>query len=408
MIEIAFWLAVATIVYAYFGFPALLALRARLCPRRHGEADITPTVSMVICAYNEADVIERKLDNLLSLDYPADRLEVIVASDGSDDGTDDLVRAYADRGVRLLPMARIGKIPALNAAVARTTGDILVFSDANSIYADDALRRLVAPFGDPEVGGVAGDQRYVRAGDGDDQVGADGVAGERVYWDFDRKWKVWQSLAGNVTSATGAIYAVRRVLFRDLPTGVTDDFANSTGVISQGHRLVFAADAAAYEHAVGTGDAEFRRKVRVMTRGFRGVWARRDLLDPRRHGFYAVQLFSHKIVRRLVVLPLLFLLPAAALLWDAGMLYRVALLAQLALYGAAALGAVAAGSRVGKLKPLAFPYYFCLVNLAALTAALNVVRGHSIDMWDPPRHGGEAGDGEAAAHAAAVPGARRA
>jgi cellulose synthase/poly-beta-1,6-N-acetylglucosamine synthase-like glycosyltransferase len=151
-----FWSSVGIIVYTYFVFPLLTVLRGKLRPQPYRSADITPPVSMIIAAYNEAESIGPKLDNILSLDYPKECLEVIIASDGSADGTDEIVRGYGEQGVMLLSLPRQGKAPALNTAVAASTGEILVFSDANSMYAPDAIRALVRPFADPEVGGVAG------------------------------------------------------------------------------------------------------------------------------------------------------------------------------------------------------------------------------------------------------------
>lgn len=373
-----FWSSVGLLLYTYFLFPLLVAVRAVLRPRPHRESDATPPVSVLIAAHNEAAVIGQKLDNLLSLDYPQDCLEVIVASDGSDDGTEDEVRAYADRGVRLLALPRQGKAAALNAAVARATGEILVFSDANSIYAPGALRALVRPFADPAVGGVAGNQVYRPAPDA-----SLAGQGEKQYWGLDRRLKRYESAAGNVISATGAIYAVRRELFTPVAEGVTDDFYTSTGVIAQGRRLVFAPEAIAYEAVAGRSGDEFGRKVRVITRGLRGVWLRRELLDPRRQGFYALQLFSHKVLRRLVAVPLLWLALISPLLWTRSWLYRLATLGQGLFYGLAAAGAglERSGRRLPKL--LALPTYFSLVNVAALQATLNVLRGRSIIIWEP-------------------------
>jgi glycosyltransferase involved in cell wall biosynthesis len=377
-----FWWALGVLAYTYIVFPLVVLLRAGLRPRPHGTADVTPSVTMVIAARNEAASIGAKLENLLSLDYPADRLEVVVASDGSDDGTDDIVRAYADRGVRLVSVPRVGKAPALDAAVAQATGDVLVFSDANSIYAPDALRALVRPFADPLVGGVAGDQRYLGAAD------TDAIAsGERSYWDLERRLKAAESLSGNVISATGAIYAVRRSLVGPVAPGVTDDFFTSTGVIAQGYRLVFAADAVAYEPVSKTAEIEVGRKVRVMTRGLRGVLLRRDLLDPRRHGFYALQLFTHKVLRRTMALPLLTIAVTSPLLWRHGALYRAATAGQAAFYALGAVGMLLAGRPLGRLKVLALPAFFTLVNVASLRAVWNVLRGRQIDRWEPRRSG---------------------
>src|SRR5688500_17660944 len=158
---VTFWSSVALIVYTYAVFPILVYLRGWLFRRPYKAADISPSVSMIIAAHNEVRSIGAKIDNILSLDYPRSSLEVVVASDGSNDGTDTIVRGYADQAVKVLSLPRQGKAPALNAAVAASTGDILVFSDANSMYAPDAIRALVRPFADAEVGGVAGNQCYI-------------------------------------------------------------------------------------------------------------------------------------------------------------------------------------------------------------------------------------------------------
>lgn len=375
-----FWGAAALAAYTYIGFPLLVVLRGLVRQRSYRSAAIEPTVSLIIAAHNEAKSIRGKLENVLALDYPAHRLEVVIASDGSTDGTDAIVQEYAGRGVRLLSLPRQGKAPALNAAVAASTGEILVFSDANSIYAPQAIRALVRPFADPAVGGVAGNQCYLKQG-----AAGKVNAGEHSYWDFDRKLKEYESMAGNTISATGAIYAIRRTLFQPVPGGVTDDFTLSTGVIAQGRRLVFAPDAIAYEPVSGTSEAEFARKVRVITRGLRAVQLRSELLNPFRYGFYALQLFSHKVLRRLVVLPLLVLALVTPLLWAKGRLYRLAALAEALFAGLAAAGYGLQHTSLGRKKPFAIPFYFVMVNFAALLAALNVVRGRKIERWEPQR-----------------------
>jgi glycosyltransferase involved in cell wall biosynthesis len=380
MRRILFWWATGLLAYTYVLFPLILVLRAALRPRPHASGDDAPSLTMVIAAHNEAASIGAKLENVLSLDYPADQLEIVVASDGSDDGTAEIVGGYVDGRVRLLSLPRLGKAATLNAAAAAAGGDVLVFSDANSMYAPDALRALVRPFADPHVGGVAGDQRYV----GEAATGAI-ASGEQRYWDLDRMLKAAESRGGNVISATGAIYAVRRSLFRPVVPGVTDDFFTSTGVIEQGYRLVFAPDAVAYEPVSKTGEIEFARKVRVMTRGLRGVALRRSLLDPRRHGFYAIQLLTHKLLRRVMVFPLALTAVTSPLLWRRGSLYQAATLAQGGVYGLGAAGVLLAGTPLGRRRIFMLPAFFCFVNAAALKATWNVVRGRRIDRWEPRR-----------------------
>jgi len=378
MTRTAFWLAAALAAYTYLCFPALVLVRAALRPRRHLRAPITPHLSVLIAARNEAPGIASKIDNLLSADYPADMLEVIVASDGSEDATVERARSRDDPRVRVLDLPRLGKARALNAAAADARGAVLVFTDANSMLAPGALRALVEPLADERIGGVAGDQRY------DVPESAAVTSGERGYWSFDRVLKRAESRGGNVISATGALYAVRRSLFRPVPDGVTDDFTISTAVICQGRRLVFAPDAVAHEPAGASAGAEFERKVRVMTRGLRAVLVRRELLDPRRHGFYALQLLSHKVLRRLMALPLIVIGASGARLARRGPVYRLAAAAEavvLCLGGAGLL----LERRSGAGRLLALPAYFCLVNLASLRAVWNVVRGRRIERWEPRR-----------------------
>jgi cellulose synthase/poly-beta-1,6-N-acetylglucosamine synthase-like glycosyltransferase len=379
---VAFWGAVAVLAYTYAGFPLLVLARAAVRPRPYRTGDVRPPVSVLIAAHNEATAIGPKLESVLAAAYPGGRREVIVASDGSDDGTEEVVRRYEDRGVRLLALPRVGKAAALNRAIAVATGEVLVFTDANSALEPDAVTALVRPFADPTVGGVAGDQRYRRRGDEAAVTG-----GERRYWDFDRLLKVAESRAGNAISATGALYAVRRELVGEVPEGVTDDFATSTGVIAAGARLVFAPDAVAWEPVAASGEVEFGRKVRVMTRGLRGVLVRRELLDVRRHGFYTVQLVSHKVLRRLMVVPLAVLAVASPALWRRGRLYRLATVGQVLFYGAGAAGLLAgsSGRRRGRGRLLAIPAFFCLVNAASVKACWNLVTGRRIDRWEPQR-----------------------
>lgn len=378
---IIFWAAVFFIVYTYIGFPLLVVLRGLLLgrPYRH-EEPANPPVSIVISAYNEAKSIAAKLDNILSLDHPQDRLEVVTASDGSTDGTDAIVERYKDFGVKVLSLPRVGKAAALNAAVNASRGELLIFSDANSMYKTDAIRELVRPFGDPMVGGVAGNQVYKS-----EISGGSSIDGEQAYWNFDRMLKRFQGRSGNTLAATGAIYAIRRSLFQPIPDGVSDDLFTSTGVIVQGYRLVFAPDAIAYEPVAATSQVEFGRKVRVIIRSWNAFIFRRELLNPFRYKFYSIQLFSHKILRYLVVFPLMVLFLVNPFLWEAGYIYQIAMIAQVAFYCCALFGLLLNQTRVGRKKILTIPFYFCMVNAASLIAIIHVIRGQQIKHWEPQR-----------------------
>jgi len=376
-----FWLAVALILYTYALFPLLVLVRGSLFARpvrTSPSQDPLPTVSVVIAAYNEEGHIGARIENLLGQEYPADSLRILIASDGSSDRTDEIVRSYADRGVQLIAGPRLGKGQTLNAAVAQATGDLLVFSDANTHFRPDAIRALVRPFADPGVGGVAGNQVYERD-PGDSRT----AQGEIAYWNFDRLMKDYQSRAGSVTSATGAIYAIRRESYRPVPPYAMDDFVISTGVVATGARLVFAADAVALEPVAVAAGAEFSRKIRVITQGLYAVRVMRELLNPLRHGFYAHQLMWHKILRRITVLPLLAILAVSPWLWQQGAVYQLAVGAELAVYCGLALGVALhqirpATSRLGSLA-----FYFCMVNAAALIAIVNNLGGRHILTWTP-------------------------
>ncbi len=384
--EVLFWAATVVLTYTLVGFPLLLWVRAKLRPRPIRSLPETPTVSLIVAAHNEEEVIAEKLRNIGELDYPSDRLQVIIASDGSTDGTCDIIRGFGGQR-KLLALPRVGKAAAMNSAVAEATGDILVFTDANSLFARRAIRELVAPFADPGIGGVAGDQRYTQRGDG---ISSASDGGERAYWNLDRYMKCWESRGGNIVSATGAIYAIRRDLFRQIPEGVTDDFATSTAVIVQGFRLVFAPDACSYEPVASDERGEFNRKVRIMTRGLRAVCLRRQLLNPLRHGFYSLQLFSHKVLRRLMVLPLAVMLLSSALLATSDTLYASLFSLQIAFYLVAAAGWLLRRRLPKRFRIALLPTYFCLVNLAALTALGHLLTGRSIRRWSPQRGSGRA------------------
>ena len=380
MSEIVFFTALSLIVYAYLLFPLLLLIRGLIWQRGYKTADITPRVSIVIVAYNEAESIRAKMENLLALDYPVDRREIIVASDGSDDGMNDIVRSYAEHGVRLLEFPRQGKAPALNAAVEQSSGDVLVFTDANSMFTAEALRKLVAPLADPQVGAVAGNQRYTRG------AGNTASIGERLYWKFDRALKLMQSKSGSVIAATGAIHAIRRELFQPAPSGVCDDFVISARAIEQGYRLAFEPEAIAEEPTAPSDGAEFSRRVRIIVRGLRALWVLRRLFNPFRYGFYSLQIASHKLLRWSTGWLLLILLGASLLLQGQGLFYTVVLWAQIACYGCAWLAFVSRNTSWARwCKPMAIPYYFCLVNLAIVRAWLHVLSGKRLDVWTSSR-----------------------
>ncbi|MFQ5605365.1 MAG: glycosyltransferase family 2 protein [bacterium] len=377
-----FWFSLFLLFYVYAGFAVLVIIVGSIRNLRVKKEKITPHVSLIIAAYNEEVSIAERLKNVLQLDYPKKLLEIIVASDGSDDATESIVSKYGDQGVKLLSRPRRGKIHALNDAVAEASGEILVFSDANSIYEKQALRELIANFADPQVGGVGGNTVYTRSADSDSCSQA-----EILYWTYDKWLKQKESLTGSIISAHGAIYAIRRKLYRpQTDSAITDDFAISTLVIEQGYRLVFEREARAYEVAIPAADREFWRKVRMMTRGLRGVMIRKKLLNPFRYGFYSIILFTHKFLRRLVSFMLLSLLLSSLLVMNSHPFYYFFAISQVLFYGLAGIGYLLRHQPIGRLRVLYIPFFYCLANSAALIAFMNILRGHQIERWQPQRH----------------------
>jgi glycosyl transferase family 2 len=371
-----FWGSVGVLAYAYAGFPLLVAARALVRNRPITAGDGLPSVTAVIPAHNETGIIEEKLENTLSVGYPPEKLEIIVASDGSDDGTNDVVRAHP-AGVRLLELPRVGKNAALNEAAAAARGEILVFTDADAKMTEHALHYLVAPFADPEVGGVAGERRH-----GDVSRPASRAAGSR------RLFRELLSRSGSMTSAEGQIYAVRRALVQPVPPNVPDDFWISTQVVAAGSRLVYEPRAATYPFVGATRVHDpFERKVRMTGPTLRALWLARGLLNPRAYGFYGLQLFSHKLLRRLVFVPVVGLAVTAPALSSRGRFYRLAALAQAGLHGAALAGLLLRGTRLGRLKALKAALAFDLGNAAAAVALAQQLRGRRPrdDMWAPQR-----------------------
>jgi len=374
---VAFWLLLALIGFAFFGFPLAVIFLGAVLRRRHRMEAVTPAVTVVIAAYNEAAGIGRKLANTTGQDYPAGQLEVVVIDDGSTDGTAAIVQAFADPRVRLVRLpVRSGKVSALNAALPLARGEILVLTDANSEFERGALRALVRSFADAAVGGVCGNQLNARGGSAL-------AMGERIYWEYDKLLKRMESWCGSIVAADGSIYAIRREHIEMIPSGVTDDFFLSTAVVKQGRRLVFDAEAKALEAPLERTKDHYRRRVRITEQALLSLWSRRELLNPLRTGAYAFVLAGHKVLRRLAAPAFLLLLPVSAFVVRAGGAYTVLAGAPLVVLALAAVGALARGRVARKL--LSIPYYFVLGSAATTVGIARFARGRRSLMWEPVR-----------------------
>lgn len=372
---VVFWLSLTVCFYIYFGYPALLYGLSRVRARAIHHREFFPPVSIIVAVYNEEKFIQQKIENALSVDYPGP-IELVIASDGSTDRTIEIASAYRDRA-RILELERRGKAFALNDAARVAAGEILIFTDATVLFDPQAIRHLVSAFGDPEVGGVCGNKKFLVG------VGADATEkGENLYVRYDQWQKKLESEIGSVFAADGTLYAVRRELFVPIADPAqADDIAISARVVLGGKRLVYEPRAIAWEEAPVEGSAEFRRKVRVTNHSVRALLNLGSALWTR--GFYSVELLSHKLFRHFIPFFLIPLLAANFFLAIGSSFFFALLLLQGLFYLLAITGAVFRGTEPGRLKVLAVPYYFCLVNAAAFLGVLSILRRDRLQAWAP-------------------------
>jgi len=377
--EIIFWLSAVALCYTYAGYPFLVVLVGMLRPRSVRRGDIQPTVSIVITAYNEGRDLAAKLENTFSLDYPRELLEIIVASDCSTDRTDEIARAFAERGVRLVRQPqRLGKTAAQNMAVAEARGEIILFSDATSLYERDVLRVMMPSFADPTVGCVAG--RLVYVDPADSRVGR----GARSYWGYETFLKKHESGIFSLIGASGCLYAVRKSAYIPLYHEACSDFIIATKMVEQNLRAVYEPNAVCMEETNRQSDKELKMRVRVIAQTFADLWRHRVMMNPFRSGFYAVQLLSHKVMRYAVPFFLIAILVTSGVLAPISRLHLVLFLGQVAGY-LSALGAWMLERAGVHSKMLALPQYFVLFNLAALIACYQFLRGERYAQWEPNR-----------------------
>jgi cellulose synthase/poly-beta-1,6-N-acetylglucosamine synthase-like glycosyltransferase len=391
---VLFWLCVGLVLYVYAGYPIVAAARARLRPRplaraidrRFRPATIPfperriratePTVSIIVVAYNEASCIEARLDNLLSLDYPADRLEIIVGSDGSTDDTEERARRYTAFGVKVHTFnTRGGKPAALNALVPRASGDIVMFADARQRFESSTLRAIVADFNDPQVGAVSG-ELILETPDGTSAAGQ----GAAFYWRYEKLIRAAESRTDSTIGATGAVYAIRRRLFTPIPADtLLDDVVIPLRIVRQGYRVVFEPSARAFDRTSATAAQEFARKARTIAGTFQLFSRERWLLNPRRNRLWFAAI-SHKGLR--LALPVLHVGAFAANVAAAGTWpYNWLLGAQILFYAAACAGAVQRHSR-RRVRAFAVPYTLCLLCWAAVVGFYRFAANRQPVTWE--------------------------
>jgi cellulose synthase/poly-beta-1,6-N-acetylglucosamine synthase-like glycosyltransferase len=380
LIEIPLWVCAGWVLYIYAGYPACAFLLALILNRGVRRADIEPRIAVIISAFNEEREIERTVLNKLSQDYPADRLEVIVVSDGSTDRTDEIVQAVAGHGkrrVRLLRQdPRQGKTQALNMALRQISAEVVVFADANSIYAPTTVRSLVRGFSDPTVGYITGRMVYTNP------AGTAVGEGSGFYMSYENFLRSLETRLGSIVGVDGGVDAIRRELYVPMRPDQLPDFVLPLAVVEQGKRVVYEPDAVVYEPALSSAAEEFRMRVRVSLRALWALYDMRQLLNPLRYPMFAWQLISHKMLRYVAFLPLAGLLVFNALAFARHGSYAGFLVLQLAAYAIAAVGYLFRRSGAGASKLLA-PYYFVVLNVACVVAFWKFLSGQKMILWIP-------------------------
>lgn len=372
-----FFVSLFSICYVYIGYPITVALYALIASKTVQKSIAEPDVTILIAAYNEADCIASTIENKLALDYPSDKMKIIVISDSSEDGTDEIVKGFEDRGVILIRQeTRAGKTAALNLAVSQARGEILVFSDANSIYDRAALQYLVNNFADPDVGYVTGKMIYTNP---DGSPIGDGCT---TYMKYENWLRSMETRTGSVIGVDGGIDAVRKHLYQPMNPDQLPDFVLPLQVAEQGRRVVFEPKALLKEAALKGAADEYRMRVRVSLRAIWALWDLRHLLSLRRFGWFAWQLWWHKVLRYACFLFLCGAFISNALLVGEGALFLVCLMFQLTGYAGAILMPWLE-KRGHDWVLLKFARYFALLNLAAAHAFAKFIRGQKQVLWTP-------------------------
>lgn len=381
MLAIIFWILIFLIFYTYFGYPLLLWILTIFLSKPIKKEDITPSVSLIISAYNEEKIIERKIKNCLEIDYPKDKLETIIASDCSSDKTDEVVIRYQDKGIKLVRLdAREGKTAVQNRAFKEANGEVLVFSDANSMYRVKAIRNIVKGFADPSVGCIGGRFTYLKPKGG--SFGRE----KELFEKFEQSIREKESNVITQIVVSGGFYAVRKSLYSALETDLVSDFGLPLKVIKKGFRVIYEPNAIACEETVSSIGEEFRRKVRTISQGWPVLFNRKfelgSLLNPFKYCFVSFQLFSHKILRWIAPVFLASFLITNASLFHLNYFYKICMGIQVIFYTLSVIGFMLR-NKERKLKAFYLPFYFCAMNMAAVAGFWQFAHGKVKVTWNP-------------------------
>ncbi|UCE06470.1 MAG: glycosyltransferase family 2 protein [bacterium] len=380
MLIIIFFLFVFIILYVYFGYPLIILTIAAINKRTvQTSNNFEPTVSLIIAAYNEEDIIEEKIKNSLLLDYAKDRLEIMVFSDTSTDRTDDIVKQYQNEGIRLIQLSeRKGKTAGQNLAVTQAKGEIIIFSDANALYRKDAIRKIVRNFYDQSVGCVCGELVYYSE---DKSLIGDA---ENVYWNYEKFIKRQENRAASILGANGSIYALRKKIFVPLPEEIISDFIEPFKIIEQGYRIIYEPEALSFEQSTINFLEEYRRKKRIISRSFYSLFYYKTFLNPLKYPLLSFQLISHKLLRWLIPIYLPIILVINLFLLNS-LFFQITFGVQILFYATAILGYLLEKKHWHSVVFYA-PFYYCLVNIASLQATVNYfIKRKKVVTWKPIR-----------------------
>lgn len=375
--EFIFWLSTLLVIYIYLGYPILLRLLPKQISTQSLHENFSPKVTLLIPAFNEAESIEATIQNKLRQHYPPEQLEIIVVSDESTDGTDEIVQAIAAQEPRVQLIRqepRQGKTSGLNLAVPMAKGEIIIFSDANSQYDPNAVQELVNCFTDADVGYVTGKMIYVNS---DGSVIGDGCS---AYMKYENYMRELETQVSSVVGVDGGIDAIRKELYQPMNADQLPDFVLPLKVITQGKRVIYCEKALLNEETLNNSTSEFKMRVRVSLRAY---WAMRDmkhLFNPFRYGIFSLQLTSHKLLRYLVFIPLLFAFISNGMITGYNDFYSLTFIIQVLFYGSAAYVSLNSGTNN---RWLGLTHYFCLINIASLMAFIKFVKGEKIVTWKP-------------------------
>lgn len=374
-----FWFGAGGILYVYIGYPILVLLVSRGFPKKTLRKEYEPGVSVIVAAHNEERDIRAKLENTLSLDYSPGKLEIIVASDCSTDATDEIVEGFVGRGVKLYRQdIRRGKTSAQNAAVEKARGEIVLFSDATTMYERNVLQEIVPNFADEKVGCVAGKLIYV------DTSSSSIGDGAKRYWNYESFLKSIESRACSLIGTSGCLYAVRKSAYVPMYPEACSDFLIATVMYRQGLRTVYEPNAVCSEETNHQSRKELQMRVRVISQTFNDLWRNRDMLNPLKSGFYGIQLISHKLLRYFAPWFFLLVFISSAKLAANSVVFASIFVFQIIVLGLACI-AWLVEPKVKRIGLLAIPFYFMLTNLSSVIGLYKFLRGERYAQWEPFR-----------------------